>query len=102
MTRIAIFASGAGSNAARIIEYFRTNEKTGIALIVSNNPSAGVLNLAAREKIPTLLIEKEEFFRGDAYVPYLKSKNIDFIVLAGFLWKIPSPILLAYPDSIIN
>src|SRR5215212_10332594 len=102
MTRIAIFASGAGSNAARIIEYFRKNEKTHIALIVSNNPSAGVLNIEAREKIPTLLIEKEQFFKGDAYLPCLKTKNINFIVLAGFLWKIPGPILLAYPNSIIN
>ncbi|HUQ65254.1 MAG TPA: phosphoribosylglycinamide formyltransferase [Flavitalea sp.] len=102
MTRIAIFASGAGSNAARIIEYFRNSEKTVVALIVSNNPSAGVLNIAAKQNIPSLLIEKEQYFRGDAYVPYLKSKNIDFIVLAGFLWKIPSAVLLAYPNSIIN
>src|SRR5207237_10726070 len=82
--------------------YFRNHEHTSIELIVSNNPSAGVLNIAAREHIPTLIIEKERFFRGDGYVPDLKSKQIEFIVLAGFLWKIPSSILLAYPNSIIN
>src|SRR5687768_12410569 len=102
MTKIAIFASGAGSNAARIIDYFRKHEKTGITLIVCNNPSAGVIEIAAQEKIPVLIVEKEQFFRGDAYVPFLKSKNIDFIVLAGFLWKIPAAILSAYPNSIIN
>ena len=102
MTRIAIFASGTGSNAARIIEYFKNHEKTGIALVVCNNASAGVLQIAAHENIPTLLIEKEQFFRGDGYVPFLKSHHIDFIVLAGFLWKIPSAILAAYPNSIIN
>jgi phosphoribosylglycinamide formyltransferase 1 len=102
MTRIAIFASGAGSNAARIIEYFKNHDHTGVALIVSNNPSAGVLQIAAREKIPTLIIEKEQFFRGDGYVPFLQSQRIGFIVLAGFLWKIPSTILSAYPNSIIN
>jgi len=102
MTRIAIFASGTGSNAARIIEYFKNHDTTGVGLIVCNNASAGVLQIAARENIPSLLIEKEQFFRGDGYVPFLKSKHIDFIVLAGFLWKIPSTILSAYPNCIIN
>ena len=102
MTRIAIFASGAGSNAARIIEYFKNDGKTGVTLIVSNNPSAGVLNIAASEKIPALIIEKEQFFHGDSYLPYLKSRHIDFIVLAGFLWKIPLAILSAFPNAIIN
>ena len=102
MTRIAIFASGAGSNAAKIIEYFRNHQKTGVTLIVCNNPSAGVLTIAEQEKIPSIIIEKDQFFRGDGYVPYLKSKKIDFIVLAGFLWKLPGSIISAYPNSIIN
>ena len=102
MTRIAIFASGAGSNAARIIEYFKNHDQTGVTLVACNNPSAGVLQIAAKENIPTLILEKDRFFRGDGYVPFLKSNHIDFIVLAGFLWKIPSTILSAYPNSIIN
>ena len=102
MTRIAILASGAGSNAARIIEYFKNHEQTGVVLVVCNNPAAGVLQVAARENVPTLLIEKEQFFRGDGYVPLLQSHRIDFIVLAGFLWKIPSTILATFPNSIIN
>jgi phosphoribosylglycinamide formyltransferase-1 len=102
MTRIAIFASGAGSNAAKIIDYFRSHQDVAVALVVSNKPGAGVITIAEKEKIPVLIIDKEQFFRGDGYVPFLRSKNIDFIVLAGFLWKIPSTILSAYSNSIIN
>lgn len=102
MTRIAIFASGAGSNAAQIIKYFRFHESICVSLIVCNKPGAGVLAVASKENIETLLIEKEEFFRGSGYIPELKAKKIDFIVLAGFLWKIPAKLIAAYPNSIIN
>jgi phosphoribosylglycinamide formyltransferase-1 len=61
-----------------------------------------VLNIAAQEHIPTLLIEKERFFRGDAYIPRLQELNISFIVLAGFLWKIPSALVQAYARRIVN
>jgi formyltetrahydrofolate-dependent phosphoribosylglycinamide formyltransferase len=117
--RIAIFASGTGSNAQKIIEYFKatshlipnpspqrekgaTFPKVQVALIVSNNPTAGVLKIAARENIPTLIIGKEKFFRGNAHVDELKKKQIDFIVLAGFMWKIPDALIKAYPNRIIN
>lgn len=102
MTRIAIFASGAGSNAARIIQHFRNHETIDIALIVCNNPAAGVLAIASSNQIPALLIEKERFFRGDGFIPDLQSHRIDFIVLAGFLWKIPQTLLAAFPNSIVN
>lgn len=102
MTRIAIFASGAGSNAAKIIEYFGRHDKIAIALVVCNKPGAGVLKIADDAGIPTLTIEKERFFRGDGYVPALHAHHINFIVLAGFLWKIPDTILRAYPNAIIN
>lgn len=102
MTRIAIFASGAGSNALKIIEYFRTHETIGIALVVCNKPGAGVIDIAGANNIPVLMIDKERFFRGDGHVPDLASFNIDFIVLAGFLWKIPVTLTNAYPSSIIN
>lgn len=102
MTRIAIFASGAGSNAAEIIKYFRSHQKIAVSLIVCNKPGAGVLTIAENAHIPTLIIDKEQFFRGDGYVPFLISKKIDFIVLAGFLWKIPPTIISAFPNAIIN
>ena len=90
MKKIAVFASGAGTNAARIIAHFRHHTTIGMALIVCNKPEAGVLKIAEKEKIPSLIINKEKFFRSDAYIKELIEKEIDLIVLAGFLWKIPS------------
>lgn len=100
--KIAIFASGAGSNAQKIIEHFRTDDSVEVALIVCNKPGAGVLSIAANEGIATILIDKEPFFRGNAYVPELQSAGIGFIVLAGFLWKIPLALIKAYPNKIVN
>lgn len=99
---IAIFASGAGSNAAKIIEHLQNNQHIQVALIVCNKPDAGVLKIAKANNIDTLLIEKEPFFRGDAYVSALKAKHIDFLVLAGFLWKVPAALIQTYPNRIIN
>jgi len=101
-TRLAIFASGAGSNAQQIINHFRHHPFIRVALIVCNKPGAGVLHIAAKEQIPALLIEKEQFFRGNGYVDELKEKGIDIIILAGFLWKIPQTLLRAFPQRIIN
>ena len=99
---IAIFASGAGSNAKRIIEYFKFHTSIKVSLIVSNKQDAGVLKHASDYGVPTLIIEKERFFSGDGYVPQLFAASIDFIVLAGFLWKIPLSIIKAFPNKIIN
>lgn len=102
MHQVAIFASGAGSNAARIIDRFRHHSSIKISLIVCNKPDAGVLEIAAKEHIPSMIIEKERFFRGDGYVDELQQLNISFIVLAGFLWKVPSALIQAYSGRIIN
>ncbi len=101
-TKIAIFASGSGSNAERIIQYFSRHPTIKIKLIVSNKPGAGVLNHANKYHIPTLMIDKETFFRGDGYVAELKNAGIDFIVLAGFLWKVPDTIVNAFAGRIVN
>ena len=100
--RLAVFASGAGSNAQKLIDYFNTSTLATVALVVCNKPGAGVLAIADREDIPSLLIEKEAFFRGDAYLPQLQAAGINFIVLAGFLWKIPQALIAAYPKRIVN
>jgi formyltetrahydrofolate-dependent phosphoribosylglycinamide formyltransferase len=117
---VAVFASGSGSNAEQIItsspallssekgeaESTAENSANGasykVALIVCNKPGAGVLEVAARADIPSLLIEKERFFNGDNYINELQKHQIDFIVLAGFLWKIPVALIKAYPKKIIN
>lgn len=100
--QIAIFASGAGSNAKRIIAYFDGHERISVSLIVTNKPGAGVIKIAEDAEIPVLIIEKEQFFRGNGYVDELKDAQIDFIVLAGFLWKIPESIINVYRNRIIN
>lgn len=105
MKQIAIFASGAGSNATKIIEHFadKNNDATvTVALIVCNKHDAGVLKVAAANQIPTLVIDKEKFFRGNAYIDELNAANIDFIVLAGFLWKIPATLIKAFHGKMIN
>jgi formyltetrahydrofolate-dependent phosphoribosylglycinamide formyltransferase len=99
---VAIFASGTGSNAQKIIDYFRNSQTIRISLIVCNKPGAGVLNIAKNENIPSILIEKERFFYGDAYIDELNQHNISFIVLAGFLWKIPANLIMAFKGKIIN
>ncbi len=100
--RIAIFASGNGSNAKKIIDYFYGHPFIQVALIVCNNPGAGVCGIAAENNIPVLLINKENFFRGSGYADELKAKGIHFIVLAGFLWKIPAKLVQAYAGRVIN
>jgi folate-dependent phosphoribosylglycinamide formyltransferase PurN len=110
---VAIFASGAGSNARKIIEYFenqyvsefvsgaKASRPIKVSLIVCNVPTAGVLEIAKEKGIPTLLINKPEFTSG-GYVESLKNADIDFIVLAGFLWKVPEVLVNAFPKAIVN
>lgn len=100
--QIAIFASGKGSNAGKIIDHFRNHPGIKVSLIVSNKPDAGVLEIAAKENLPALIIQSGRFRNGDAYVPELKQAGITFIVLAGFLWKVPPALIKAYPGKIIN
>ena len=102
---IAIFASGTGSNASKIIEYFNHRHDKPVAsvkLVVCNKPGAGVLEVARRNGVPSLLIEKAKFFEGSAYIDELKAAKIDFIVLAGFLWKIPQKLIDHYRNKIVN
>lgn len=99
---LVVFASGAGSNAQQIIRYFRNSKTASVALIVCNKPNAGVIRIAEQENIPVLLIQKERFFRGDAYLPELHKHKAALLVLAGFLWKIPQALIDAFPRRIIN
>jgi phosphoribosylglycinamide formyltransferase-1 len=102
MINLAVFASGTGSNAQKIIEHFRDHKSVRVALVVCNKHGAGVLDIATNASIPSLMIDKENFFRGDAYVSELQKVNIHWIILAGFLWKLPAFLLAAYPGRIVN
>lgn len=101
ITHIAIFASGAGTNAQKIITHFNKSSIAKVALIVCNNPKAGVLRIATQESIPLLLLEKNKFLET-GNIAELKDHKIDFIVLAGFLWKIPKVLIHAFPNRIVN
>jgi phosphoribosylglycinamide formyltransferase-1 len=102
MKRIAIFASGAGSNAEQLILRFRNSSSIQVALIVCNKQEAGVLHIAKQHHIDTLLLDKENFFRGDSYIPLFEELKIDWIILAGFLWKIPAALISRCPQRIVN
>jgi len=102
MKRIAVFASGAGSNAQKIITHFKHSNTARVVVIACNKPEAGVISIAKTEKIPVFMIEKEQFFIGDGYSEALKARSIDLVVLAGFLWKIPQPLIDVFPNKIIN
>lgn len=101
-TRLAIFASGSGTNAEKIIVHFKNNFSIKIVLIVCNNPGAGVLEIAKRNNIDILLIEKQRFVSGDNYINELIKYKIHWIILAGFLWKLPVALVKAWPLRIIN
>jgi phosphoribosylglycinamide formyltransferase-1 len=99
---IAIFASGEGTNAQRIIDFFKNSEMVNVTLVVSNKEKANVLNRAKAASIETYLLNKSNFLESDSTIQFLKSKNIDLIVLAGFLWMIPENLVKAFPNKIIN
>ncbi|MDR1090259.1 MAG: phosphoribosylglycinamide formyltransferase [Prevotella sp.] len=102
MSKIAIFASGSGTNAENIAKYFKNSKTVEISLIVSNKKDAFVLERAKKLEIEAVAFSKNDFDMTGNVVNFLQSKNIDFIVLAGFLLKIPGSLLKAFPHKIVN
>lgn len=100
--RIAIFASGSGSNAQKIMEHFKYSDDAEVSLVLSNNPEAYVLQRADNFEIPSHVFDRQEFYHTDEVVNILKRLDIDLIVLAGFLWLVPENLLKVYPNKIIN
>ncbi|PLX05091.1 MAG: phosphoribosylglycinamide formyltransferase [Marinilabiliales bacterium] len=100
--RIAIFASGNGTNAQRIVEYFSDKKEVEICLILSNKPNAGVLLRAQKLGVRAEVFNRDEFKEGQKVDELLQENNIDLIVLAGFLWLIPGYLTERYPNRIIN
>jgi phosphoribosylglycinamide formyltransferase-1 len=99
---IAILASGAGSNAQKILEHFSDRMDIAVRLIVTNKQEAGVLNIAKVASIDTFIVTRDSFYATTDLLVELDKRNIDFIVLAGFLWLIPPYLIQHYPDRIIN
>lgn len=102
MINIAIFASGSGSNAVKIMEYFQSHPKIRVALVCTDNPKAGIIEKAAQFEKKVHLFSKEEYRDGKFLAAYLKSQNIDFVVLAGYLKLIPKEMISEYPQRIVN
>ena len=102
MKKIAVFASGSGSNAENIAQYFSNNENIEISLIVSNKPDAYVLQRAKNLNIPSVVITAKQMQDSQHVLFILKQHKIDFVVLAGYLLKIPEYLIQAFPDKIIN
>ena len=102
MKRIALFASGRGSNATKIVEHFRTHRNIEVGLIVSNKSTAGVLELARAEGIPYLTLRRQAFYHTENILAKLAQHSIDFIALAGFLWLIPEYLVRAFEGAIVN
>jgi phosphoribosylglycinamide formyltransferase-1 len=100
--RIAIFASGSGSNAQKLMEHFKRSNEIEISLVLTNNADAYVLQRADNFEIPTHIFDKNEFYKTDEIIDLLKNLEIDFVVLAGFLWLIPKNLIYAYPGRIVN
>lgn len=101
--RLGIFASGRGSNAEKIIEYFANSAEISVDLIVTNKKDAKVLDLASKHAIPQFIIaSKSTFTKTDSLVQALQERGVTHVILAGFLWLIPANLIKAYPDKIIN
>tara|TARA_B100000902_G_C27310459_1_gene918103 strand:+ start:2850 stop:3413 length:564 start_codon:yes stop_codon:yes gene_type:complete len=101
MNKIAIFASGSGSNAENIIKFFHKSKTVKIALLACNNPHAKVLIKTKKYNIETIIFNKKELLENRV-INKLTEKKISFIVLAGFLLKIPVKIIKKFPNKIIN
>jgi len=102
MKNIAIFASGGGSNAQKIMEHFENCSFAQVSLIISNKSKAGVLEKALIRNLPTLVLNREEFYKTENILKKLNTYNIDFVVLAGFLWLVPTYLVKAYKGRIVN
>jgi len=100
--RIAIFASGSGSNAQKIMEHFKRSADAEVVLVLTNNPQAFVLQRADNFEIPSHIFTRNEFYQTDDVIRILKTLQVDLIVLAGFMWLVPPSLLNAFPNKIIN
>ncbi len=99
---IAIFASGGGSNARKIMQHFQDSTLGNVVLLIGNKPNIGAFNIANEFNVPSILMDRKTFYESDVLLQTLAEKKVDLIVLAGFLWLIPSYLIQNYPNRIVN
>lgn len=101
-SKIAIFASGSGTNAEEIMKYFQNHPAAEVVLLLSNKPEAFALERAKKFNIPTLTFDRNQWRESEIVLSWLQEKQVTHVVLAGFLWLIPAYLIKAYPNQIIN
>jgi phosphoribosylglycinamide formyltransferase-1 len=101
MKRVVIFASGSGTNAENIIEFFHNNQLIKVTYVLTNNKNAKVIGRAKKLNVSCLIFNKKELTNTNNILNFLK-KETDYIILAGFLLKIPKSIVTSFPNKIIN
>lgn len=99
---IAVFASGGGSNARKIIEHFKSSVVGRVVLVISNRRDAGVLEIAAANGVETMVIDRPYFYESEEILKALESRQVGMVVLAGFLWLVPAYLVRAFPGRMLN
>lgn len=102
MKNIAIFASGSGTNAENLIRFFRTSPFGQVRVVFTNRSDAGVIDRAQSLEVESLVFSREQFYSTREILDLLIERNIDYIVLAGFLWLVPEYLLLPFENKIVN
>ncbi len=100
--KLAIFASGSGTNAENIIKYFRGHDQIEVALVLSNKAGAGVLQRARSAGVPAVVFNRKDLYESGRVMNILKNNDIACIVLAGFLWLIPEELIRNWRGKIVN
>jgi len=102
MKKIAILASGSGTNAENLIRNFRTSPAGRVEIVLTNRPGSGVIGRSEALHVDTHVFNREQFYESDEIVDLLRDRGIDLVVLAGFLWLVPSRLLQAFEGRIVN
>lgn len=102
MKHIAIFASGRGSNAEAIIQYFKNHSQIKVSLLLTANPNAGALQVAAEHQVVSVIVSANAFGDEQTMTRILKARDVDYIVLSGFLQLVPAFLIKQFPNRILN
>ena len=102
MNRLAIFASGSGTNAENIIRFFRPKENISVSLVLCNKPDAKVIEKAEKLGVKTFVFSRDDLYSSDQILRILRDHRVSHIVLAGFLWLVPGSLVKEYPGAIVN
>lgn len=102
MHHLAIFASGSGSNAEQIIKYFKDHPRIKVGLVLTNNPKAGVLARAEKLQVPTVIFNRSQFYHQSTVLDQLIEHHINAVILAGFLWLVPGPLISHFQGRMLN